>query len=268
MIVEWNTHLFSSDTQRYPFWAGASYTPDAAHLDADPLATYMARMEAIGIDRAVIVQPEPYGDDHRLVLDSLAREPERLKGTCLFLPQDPDAPRKLADLTAAHPALIAQRFHAYREKDGFYFASFHEPRVRALWQRAGELGLVIELHISPNYARQVADLARDYPDFPVLVDHMGEPQMGTEEEYDDVLDLARCPNIIMKMSGLNHFSRQPAPHEDVRDLVRRVAVAFGPERLVWSAGSPATVDALLTNWSSIEWANVKGRNLARLARFT
>jgi predicted TIM-barrel fold metal-dependent hydrolase len=264
MIVEWNTHIFSSNVAAYPFHPQASYIPNAAHLEADPLATYLQRMDTVGIDRAVLVQPEPYGDDHRLVLDCLAREPERLKATCLFYPKDPAARSKLVDLVAAHPRIVALRFHAHRGKEE-YLDSFADANVRALWQTAGELGLAIELHIGPNYARQVADAVRDYPDFPVLIDHMAEPQFGTPEEYEDVLALGRYPNVTMKMSGLTHFAKQPAPYLDAKPLVQRVAAAFGPDRLAWSSGSPDIVDLFLAHWTPDERARVKGANLAKLA---
>jgi len=266
MIVEWNAHMFSSDTQRFPFHELATYTPAEDRLLADPFAAYLRRMGEVGLDRAVLVQPEPYGDDHSLVLDCLQREPVRVKGTCLCLPSDPDASQRLTDLVSGQPRLIAQRFHAHRGKAN-YFDSFHDASVRRLWRRAGELGLVVELHIGPNYARQVADLAREYPDYPVLIDHLAEPHMGTDEEYEQVLALGAFDNVWMKLSGLTHFSEEPEPHLDAKPLVTRVAAAFGPERLVWSSGSPSIVDALLDTWSERDRARVKGENLAQLAGF-
>ena len=268
MIVEWNTHMFSSDRQRYRFHPNAAYIPGQARLSEDPLASYLRRMDEVGIERAVLVQPEPYGDDHRLVLDCLEREQVRIKATCLFLPRDPDAPTKIADLVAHEPRVVALRFHAHRGKEGYYFDSFDDPNVRIMWEGAGELGLVIELHIGPNYARQVARAVGDYPDFPVLIDHMAEPQSGTTEEYGDVLALAHFPNVMMKMSGLTHFSKEGEPHLDTKPLVAQVAEAFGPDRLAWSSGSPDIVDALLPDWSDDDRAKVRGDNLARLARFT
>ena len=267
MIVEWNTHVFSSDRQRYPFHPGAAYVPGEGRLSDDPLGDYLRRMDDVGIDRAVLVQPEPYGDDHRLVLDCLEREPARIKATCLFLPKDPDACNKMAELVANEPRIIALRFHAHRGKEGFYFDSFDDANVRAMWERGGELGLAIELHIGPNYGPQVARAVRDYPDFPVLIDHMAEPQFGTAEEYDDVLALARFPNVMMKMSGLTHFSKEGEPHLDTKPLVARVAEAFGPDRLAWSSGSPGIVEAMLAYWSEADRAKVRGGNLARLAGF-
>ncbi|HLV37469.1 MAG TPA: hypothetical protein VKY59_20290, partial [Spirillospora sp.] len=98
MIIEWNVHLFSRDTARYPFHPQAAYIPPAEQLSADPLADYLDRMDQHGIDYAVLVHPEPYGDDHRLVLDSLRAAPDRFFGTSLFYPRDRDAPKKLAAL--------------------------------------------------------------------------------------------------------------------------------------------------------------------------
>lgn len=268
MIVEWNTHMFSSDRGRYPFYPEATYIPPTERLADDPLARYLERMNSVGIDRAVLVQPEPYGDDHRLVLDCLARERARVRSTCLFLPRDPQAVAKMERLVSGEPRIVALRFHAYRTKEGAYLDSFGDANVRALWQKAGELGLVIELHISPNYAQQVADAVRDYPDYPVLIDHLAEPNTGTLEEYEDVLALADYSNVTIKLSGLSHFSSEPEPHLDAKPLVRRVAAAFGPDRLAWSGGPPGIVDALLDHWSEADRARVKGGNLARLTRFT
>jgi predicted TIM-barrel fold metal-dependent hydrolase len=266
MIVEWNTHLFAADTDRYPFHPNAAYVPGPDRRLDDPLAAYLQSMEDRGIDRAVVVHPEPYGDDHRLILDSLDREAERIKGTCLFYPRDPQAVSKLGALVARRPRIIATRFHAHRGTT-HYLDSFDDERVRSLWVKGGELGLVIELHIGPSYAAQVGRTIAAYPSFPVLIDHMCEPQFGRGDEYEDVIALSRFPNVTMKMSGLDHFSQEPEPHRDVQPLVRRVAEAFGPDHLAWSKGSPEIVDRLLDHWSEADRAKVKGLNLAALAGF-
>src|SRR5204863_8579622 len=60
MVIEWNAHIFSPDRERYPFHRQAAYRPDTSGQPADPLQAYLDRMAEAGIDRAVIVQPEPY----------------------------------------------------------------------------------------------------------------------------------------------------------------------------------------------------------------
>ncbi len=263
MIVEWNAHMFSRDTQRYPFHPAAAYVPNAADLEDDPLAAYLGRMRQHGIDRAVLVHPEPYGDDHSLILDCLAREPELLRGVCHFFPKDPDSPRKLAETIQREPHMVAVRLHAHRGKQQ-YLDSFADEGVRALWRRAAELGLIVELHIGPNYAAQAGEAIAAFPSVPVLIDHLGEPQFGTPDEYAEVLDLARFANVSMKLSGVSYISSDAPLHLDVKPFVRRVADAFGPERLCWGGGTPAIVDAHLDHFSVAERAQVKGGNLARL----
>jgi predicted TIM-barrel fold metal-dependent hydrolase len=263
MIIEWNAHMFSADTARYPFHPRATYVPVPETRSPDPLADYLARMDAEGIDRAVLVQPEPYGDDHRLVLDCLEREPERLWGTSLFYPRDADAPDRLRDLVRGEPRIVAARFHAHRGTSA-YLESFDEPGVRRLWEAAGELGLIIELHIGPNYATQVAGVIRDYPDFTVLIDHLAEPQMGTAVEYADILDLARYDTVYMKLSGLGHFAEDAPLYRSARSFTRMVIAAFGVDRMVWGGGTPTIVDAHLDRESEAEREQVKGGNLARL----
>jgi predicted TIM-barrel fold metal-dependent hydrolase len=263
MIIEWNQHIFSADTATYPFHPRAVYTPPTSQLSQDPLGDYMKRMEQDGIDRAILVHPEPYGDNHQLVLDCLARHPDRFKGTALYYPDDPAASSKLRDLVAQEPKIIAMRFHAHRGKEE-YLNSFDDPGVIALWQTAADLGLVVELHIGPNYARQAAARIADYPDTPVLIDHLAEPKLGNPVEFADVLDLARFEHVYMKLSGLNHFASDGPLYTSALPFTRQVISAFGPARMVWGSGTPGIVDAHMSNHTAEERALVKGDNLARL----
>jgi predicted TIM-barrel fold metal-dependent hydrolase len=267
MTIEWNVHMFSADLQRYPFHPQASYRPEVATLPIDPLAAYLERLRADGIDRGVLVQPEPYGDDHRLVLDCLQREPKRLKGTSLFYPRDPDAPAKLEALVKQEPRIVATRFHAHRGKEE-YLDSFSDSGVRALWKKAAELGLIVELHIGPNYAQQAGEAIRAFRGTPVLIDHLAEPHMGDAVEFAHVLDLARLPDVYMKLSGLSHFSKDAPLYRDARPFTRRVIEAFGPDRLVWGSGTPEIVDAHMPDHSEADRRRVKGGNLARLLRWS
>jgi L-fuconolactonase len=266
MIVDWGTHMFSRDRLRFPFHPQATYTPDESKLPDDPLVLYLEYMRREGVDRAVLVQPEPYGDDHALLLDCLSREPERLCGASLFYPKDPDAPRKLAELVQREPRVVAVRFHAHRGKET-YLGSFADDGVRALWRAAAELGLMVELHIGPNYAADAAAAIAAYPGVAVLIDHLAEPHMGSAVEYAEVLGLARFDNVYMKISELDHISGDAPLYLDVRRFIRLVADAFGPERLVWGSGTPQVVDAQLDHFSATERARIKGDNLAALLGF-
>jgi predicted TIM-barrel fold metal-dependent hydrolase len=266
VIIEWNAHIFSPDLRHYPFHKNAAYRPDVSKMPEDPLGAYLQRMEQEGIHRAVLVHPEPYGDDHRLILECLRRGRERLRGTCLFYPRDPDAPRKMEELAAREPNIIALRIHAHRGKE-MYLESFTSAEVRLLWEKALQLGLIIELHIGPDYAKQVAEILRDYPESIVLIDHLAEPLMGNAVEYADVLSLADFGGVYMKLSGLSHFAKDAPLYLSVRPFTRIVIETFSPDRLVWGSGTPEIVDAHMQGYTEAERMKVKGDNLAKLLGF-
>jgi predicted TIM-barrel fold metal-dependent hydrolase len=265
MIIEWNAHMFASDTDAYPFHPDATYVPDPARRSADPLADYRERMDELGIDRAVLVQPEPYGDDHRLVLDCATADPERFRATTLFYPQDPDAPETLRELVGEYGDLIvATRFHAHRDEES-YLDSFEDPGVRRLWAAAADLGLVVELHIGPNYAADAERLIAEHPDTPVLIDHLAEPHTGDAVEFADVLALAEYDNVYVKLSGLGHFADDAPRYESARPFTRWVVDAFGPERMAWGGDTPEVVDVHLADRTAAERERVKGGTVAELA---
>jgi predicted TIM-barrel fold metal-dependent hydrolase len=275
MIIEWNTHMFSSDTERYPFHAAANYRPEPSRLSADPLSDYVAHMDSEGIDKAVLVHPEPYGDDHGLVRDCLVRDPQRFRITSLFYPRDPLAPEKLKDLATSEPGMVSTRFHAYHAsslrlgptesgKEGQYLDRFTDDNVIALWEMAVSLGLIVELHIGPKFAREVGTVLAARPETTVIIDHLAEPQEGTGPEFANVLALSEFENVYMKLSGFGHFASDAPLYEDAGPFTKWVVDAFGPDRLVWGGGSPAIVDTHMAGYSEQDRAKVKGLNLQKL----
>lgn len=262
-IIEWNAHLFSSEVAKYPFHKNAFYRPDPINFSDDPLTVYLNHLDEIGIDKAVVVHPEPYGDDHSLILDCINRSPERLKGTSLFYPKDPEAPVKLAKLIAENPNIVSTRFHAHRGKES-YLDSFDDPGVRALWRQAVELDLIIELHIGPSYASSAKKAVKDFPGCKVLIDHLAEPQMGNAVEFADVLAMADIPNVYMKFSGLSHFAADGPGYPSAMTFTQQVIKTFGPDHMVMGGVVPKTVDSHMTEYSAEDRAKVKGTNLMNL----
>jgi predicted TIM-barrel fold metal-dependent hydrolase len=267
-VIEWNQHMFSSNTQKFPFSPRGTYKPKVSRLSADPLVDYQAHLKQFGIDRALFVHPEPYGDDHALVLDCLARtSPGQFKATSMFFPKDDDAPARLEALVKKAPRICSTRFHLHRGNT-HYFASFAEPGVRALWKKAVDLNLVVELDLGPNYARDAGSAIAAFPGCKVLIDHMCNPKSGMIWEYGDVLDLAKYPNVYMKMSSLGYMADDKPDYESLIPFTRRVIKEFGPNRMVWSGDSTHVADVHMKGYSAADIAKVKGGNLQRLLNWT
>jgi predicted TIM-barrel fold metal-dependent hydrolase len=124
--------------------------------------------------------------------------------------------------------------------------------------------LIVELHIGPNYALQAADAIRAFPGCKVLIDHMGEPKLGNPYEYANMLELAKLPNVYMKLSGIDYIATDGPDYESVRPFTRRLIREYGAERVVWSGGSPKVLDVHMKGYSAADIAQVKGGNLQRL----
>jgi predicted TIM-barrel fold metal-dependent hydrolase len=91
----------------------------------------------------------------------------------------------------------------------------------------------IQMHVLPYYATQIGELAAQFPEVPVILDHLGRAGQGTPEDMTAVLKLAKQPQIYMKYSGANYSSKEKYPFADVRPMVQRIYDAFGADRMVW-----------------------------------
>jgi predicted TIM-barrel fold metal-dependent hydrolase len=111
---------------------------------------------------------------------------------------------------------------------------------------------------------------------PVVLDHLGRYGQGTPQEYEAVIALAKLPRVYMKFSGVGYSSRQPFPHRDVAPLIRRLADAFSPQRMIW--GGLGMNDAAFRQQSTLfeemfafataaDRDLIRGRNAARLYGF-
>src|ERR1700677_315053 len=238
-VIESHIHLFADDPVRFPYNSG-SYKPKP-----EPVEDYVRFVREAGINHAVIVHPEPYQDDHRYLEYCLAQEPSPgfFKATCLFDPIDPETPKRMQALVKRNPGrIVALRIHEVhaagtpstttgliRDRD------LLSPQMAVTWQAAHQLGLDIQIHCIPHYAAQIGELAARFRETPVILDHLARPGQGTPEEYDQVLMLAKLPQVYMKYSstGVETMSKEPYPHADAKPLVKRVYEAFGADRMIW-----------------------------------
>lgn len=225
--VDTHLHCFAgTESAEFPYHPQAPYQPDEV---ASP--EYLLEcMDAAGVAYAIVVHPEPYQDDHRYLQHCLDIGRGRLKGTVLVFADRPGSLDRMPQL-CRDMDVIAVRVHAYAPGR---LPPFRSPELRRLWQMATELGIAVQLHFEPRYARGFEPLIRAFPDTRVLIDHLGRPFQGTPKEYEHVVAWARFPNTIMKLSSIP--STRNYPHRDVSPLIRRLTDAFGADRLMYGGG--------------------------------
>ncbi len=271
-VVDTHLHCFAGkDDPRFPYHPEGPYQPE----DPATPENLLRCMAEAGVDHAVVVQPEPYRDDHRYLEHGLEAGRNRLKGTCLFFADRPGWREAMTALVGKHEGqIVAARIHADAPDR---LPPFGNPELRALWRRAGDLGLAVQIHFEPRYAPGFEPLIKEFPETTVIIDHLGRPFQGIPDEYAVVLGWSRLPNTVMKLSSLP--ARDQYPHRDVGPVIKDLVGRFGPDRLIYGGGfgPGATGDtyrayrerirSYLTDLSAEDQAKVLGGTAARVFRF-
>jgi predicted TIM-barrel fold metal-dependent hydrolase len=280
-LIDTHIHLFAGDQKLFPYHPNATYRPPA-----QPLETYAEFLRQSRIDHVILVHAEPYQDDHRYLEYCFEHEPSPgfFKGACLFDPIDPQTPARMEELTRRFPGrIVALRIHenhapgtpptrsgAIRDRD------LRDPATKAAWRKAQSLGLAIQMHFIPYYAPQIGGLAAQFPDAPVILDHLGRAGQGSPAEYEGILKLARLPRVYMKYSAVGYSSKQGYPFRDAQPLVRRAFDAFGPDRMLWGGlghdmaefqRQVDLFDQMFAYASETDRAKIRGANAMRLFAF-
>lgn len=239
ILIESHIHLVSDDKVKFPF------AEKNARMPPEPVEAFMKFAREAKLDHAVMVTPEPYQDDPSYMEYCLSGPyGSFFKAICLLDPIDPRTPQKLSDLARRHPGqIVGMRIHEFRPVGAPPTTSgilrdrdLRDPQMAVTWRALHNLGMGILIQCIPHFAPEIAVLAQELPDMPVVLDHLARPGQGTPEQYVDVLRLGKLPNVYMKFSttGVESASKQPYPHLDAKPLVRHVYEAFGADRMMWS----------------------------------
>ena len=238
MIIDSHLHVWSDDESRYPF-SGMSRPGPGVRGSVELLNEHM---NEAGVDRAVIVQPIHYLYDNRYVAECLRRFPGRFAAVALVDPKSPEAPDQLERLVREQ-GFGGMRLHLSRQDDPSALAA---PDQDPLWRRVDELEVCFIVLGRAGDLPALEPIIERFPDIRVVLDHLGGPPLEESTPrpvLDNVLRMARYPNVYVKVSNMNIMSRVPYPHQDTFAIVRKVYDAFGPERLMWGTDFPHVLKA-------------------------
>lgn len=140
----------------------------------------------------------------------------------------------------------------------------------------GEMGLVYDTWHHHYQNASFADAARSAPGTVMVVNHLGSP-VGSQRSADepeevldqwkrDMVELAACENVVMKLGGLGmpsyhfgwHLRETPATSDEVlaaqRDYYLYAIDCFGPDRCMFESNFP--VDKLSMSYH-VYWNAMK-----------
>lgn len=229
-ITDAQIHIWGADSPDRPWPATHGHPQRPEPLRADEV---IAEMDAAGVDRAVIVPPSWEGNRNDLALKASEDYPGRFAVMGRLDIKDSGS----ADL--AHwrdvPAIKGVRLTLGQPNRP---SALEEGTAEWFWPQAEKYGLPVMV-FAPGHTAGFASVAERYPDLRLIIDHLNIASRSIITEVPDAVeplyDLARFPNVAVKISALPAFATEPYPFVSLRPHIRRVIGAFGAERCLWGS---------------------------------
>ncbi|MCL6606961.1 MAG: amidohydrolase family protein [Geminicoccaceae bacterium] len=253
-IVDAHVHLYDPAVLPYG-WMRGDPVLDRPH----GLAELDRAAGAVAIEKLVFVEvavdPGHHLAEARRVQALADRDP-RIGAIVAHVPVERGAAVE-ADLDAlqALPALRGIRRLIQDEPDpAFCLAADFVEGVR----RVGARGLVFELCLRAGRGQlaPATELVRRCPDTRFVLDHLGKPPVaagGLDPWRAELAELARCPNVVCKLSGLiTEADPSRWTRAELRPYLEHALECFGPERVMYGSDWPVSARThLYTTWVAI-----------------
>jgi predicted TIM-barrel fold metal-dependent hydrolase len=223
-----HVHVFG-DRERYPFFAGRTYTPETA--TADELTKLLA---ALRLDRVVIIQPSVYGTDNTCTLDAMRQLGPRARGVAVINANTTDA----ALDRMAKAGIRGVRVNL--SQVGITDPSAARQAFQAAAARANARGWHVQFNTSLKVIDAIAPQLLASP-VPVVFDHFGGARgaAGVDQPgFAALVNLVKTGKAYVKISGAaDQVSTNPPDYPDALPLARSL-VAANPQRILWGSSWP------------------------------
>jgi L-fuconolactonase len=205
-----------------------------AHANLWQVELAREAMDAVGVDIALAVTSEGF------INCAHERFPGRFPGVHTFFHTHPDLAAEVRRIKS-HPAMVAGRALVGDYTNAKMRPQFAEGVFDPIYATAAEVGLPI-FNSTHGGCAQMAAVAAKYAGLTLIIDHIGvaqhpvsPPETMTWAPFEDLLALAKYPNILVKLCGAPLLSRQHYPYEDLWPNLDRLFAAFGFERVMWGS---------------------------------
>ncbi|MBI4189384.1 MAG: amidohydrolase [Betaproteobacteria bacterium] len=229
-IVDSQVHIWGANTPERPWPPGRHQPHRPVPFSKDDL---LREMDAAGVHRVVTVPPGYEGERNDLVLEAARLHPDRFAIMGRINAEAPESRGTLATWRR-QPGMLGLRLSFWRK---IFRPILAEGRADWLWEEAEEAGVPIMVFVDHEQVRFIDRVAERHPGLKLVMDHLClAPGTKDDEAFvglDEVLALAKRPNIAVKASALPCYTNDTYPYRRVHPYVRRVYDAFGPQRIFW-----------------------------------
>jgi 2-pyrone-4,6-dicarboxylate lactonase len=224
--VDAHCHVFGPMAD-FPFSPSAKYLPQ----DAGPDMLFALR-DRLGFERNVIVQASCHGTDNRATLNAIACSQGMARGVAMVDPDVDDA-----ELERLHAGGIrGVRFNFLKR----LVDNAPKDRFLEIARRIAPLGWHVVIYFEADLLEELRPFMDAIPT-PIVVDHMGRPDVAQGPEGPDMTAFRRLldsrGDIWTKVTCPDRLSSQDPPWRDFVAAVRPL-VADYQDRVLWGTDWP------------------------------
>ncbi|ALL71243.1 amidohydrolase (plasmid) [Paraburkholderia caribensis MBA4] len=274
-IVDIHPHIISDDEGAYPPAPLFGKRSEWSKERPTTVETLIAAMDAAGVARAAVVHSSTtYGFDNSYVVDGCAKYADRLVAVGSVDVLQEDAPRRIREWVGR--GLAGLRLFTGGSTKEFDPSELDDPRSFPAWELCAELGLPMCIQTGPVGLPQVTALARRFPAVPIVLDHLGRPEVADGAPYanaQSLFELAPLDNIYLKLTP-RIFGDVKKDKASAETFFPHVVEAFGAQRMAWGSNFPtspgtladilATAQAGLASLSDEDRAWIFGKTAQKL----
>jgi hypothetical protein len=201
-----------------------------AHLDMSsrsPVADLRVTMESAGVMRGLVVETWS-GSDRVMLEEFLFRPVAHFRLALCFRAATGNRIGYLS-----HDAVLALRVRSSELLDADKVISGVLEHGKWLLPHA-DTGI-------GSLATKLMAISAKHPSLRIYLPHLGWPKRVIDDDpewHGSIKRLAELPNILVGVSGLSYFSRQPFPHVDVKALALQFIATFPSTAIVVGSDYP------------------------------
>jgi predicted TIM-barrel fold metal-dependent hydrolase len=222
-----HTHIHG-DPEKFPFFAGRTYTPEPA------LPEEMAALhKALRMQRVVIVTPSVYGTDNSATLYGMKARGADARGVAVIDDTTPEG-----ELDAMGQAGV-RGIRLNLATSGINDPGVGRQRLQRAVERMRPRNWHVQLNTNLAMISALKDLVATSP-VPVVFDHFGgaKAELGPDQPgFADLVELVRSGQAYVKISAAYRVSKLTPDYPDVVPLAKAL-IAANSDRVVWGTDWP------------------------------
>jgi predicted TIM-barrel fold metal-dependent hydrolase len=233
LVIDAQVHVYERNHPGRPWMKEIHGPPEVTGEDM------IKAMDSVGVDGALVVSAyTTYKFDPSYAVEACAAHPDRF---AMITPVDPSRDDIVDEISdwAAKPGAVGVRLLLPSEALDVPQLNVKDRGVDRVMTAAARFNMPVCLQCSGELPR-AGSLAASYPDTQLVVDHLGlqqpvkpPPLPNPFADLPALLELARYPNLALKVTGAATLSRTSFPFADLHQPLSRIFDAFGFDRCMW-----------------------------------